>query len=518
MTTRVVAAASIVLISLSLSQAAHAQGIWVDSARIASLPVSGAAWNNLLSHAQAACGTPNLANQDDSANVCVMAKALVYARTGDSYYRVQVVNALWSIVNSGTYSGRALALGRELAAYVISADLIDLRGYDGGLDNLFRSKISELLTTPTTDGPRNLIDCQEARPNNWGTHCGASRAAVAAYLGDYGQLARVAQVFKGWLGDRSSYAGFRYGDLSWQCNPGAPVGINPAGCTIGGLSVDGVLPDDQRRSGGFSWPPPKENYDYEALQGAMAEAVILERAGYDVFNWEDRALLRAFVWLQTQANFLAEGDDTWMPHLVNFFYAGQILLPAPVPARAGKNVGWTDWTHGERASAPVAVAAGSFTAVEDSFVRGGTYGSTNFGGATTLEVKDSTSTSTEYHRHIFMKFNIGGGGSVSTATLRLYVNSLANGSPVPVCVFAVPSDSWSENSLTWGNQPGTSYALSCQSITATGWVNFDVSSWVQGEVSGDGVVSLMLEDTSQVNRIAKIDSRENGHPPVIEVN
>src|SRR3989344_5887216 len=54
-----------------------------------------------------------------------------------------------SVVNSGTYNGRALALGRELAAYVISADLIDLKNFDVALDTSFRAKIRSLLTTPT---------------------------------------------------------------------------------------------------------------------------------------------------------------------------------------------------------------------------------------------------------------------------------------------------------------------------------------------------------------------------------
>ena len=164
-------------------------------------------------------------------------------------------------------------------------------------------------------------------------------------MGDTTQLARVAQVFKGWLGDRASYAGFDYGSLSWQCDSSKPVGINPKGCTKNGHSIDGVLPDDQRRGGNFTWPPPKENYPYEALQGALAQAVILHRAGYDVFNWQDRALLRAFQWLHTQNNFPAEGDDTWQPHVVNHFY--KTSFPAPVPSKPGKNVGWTDWSHGK---------------------------------------------------------------------------------------------------------------------------------------------------------------------------
>jgi len=325
------------------AQTPASSGIWISQAELMALPASGTAWNNVKSAADQSCGSPDLSNQDQGNNVCILAKALVFARTGQGSYRSDVVAALSAIVNSGTYSGRALALGRELAAYVIAADLIDLKNFDVALDTSFRAKIRSLLTTSTSGGPGSLIECHEDRPNNWGTHCGASRAAVAAYLGDTTALARVAQVFKGWLGDRSSYSGFSYGDLSWQCNSSAPVGINPTGCTRDGHSIDGVLPDDQRRAGGFSWPPPKENYVWEGLQGAVVQAVLLKRAGYDVFTWENQALRRALQWLHSQANFPATGEDTWTPHLINYYYGTQ--FPAPVPTSPGKNMGWTDWTH-----------------------------------------------------------------------------------------------------------------------------------------------------------------------------
>jgi hypothetical protein len=317
-------------------------GIWMDRDQISALPTSGSAWTSLKAAADSSCGTPDLVNQEDPANVCVMAKALVYARTGTASYASGVVSALRSIVNSGSYSGRALALGRELAAYVIAADLIDLASYDPALDQSFRTKIRSLANTVTTEAG-TLIQCHENRPNNWGTHCGASRAAVAAYLGDATQLARIAQVFRGWLGERSSYAGFNYGDLSWQCNSSTPVGINPAGCSRSGHDIGGVLPDDQRRAGGFTWPAPRENYTWEALQGALAQATILHQAGYDVFNWGDRALLRAVTWLYETNGYPADGDDTWQPHVVNYFY--RTSFSAPSPSRPGKNVGWTDWTH-----------------------------------------------------------------------------------------------------------------------------------------------------------------------------
>ena len=323
--------------------------IWISPAELALRTTSGPAWNSLLSRANSTCGVPNLADQDDAANVCILAKALVFARTGEETYRSGVVSALQSIVNSATYNGRALALARELGAYVVSAELISLKTYDTTLDQQFRAKIQELLTTPTSGGPANLIECFEERANNWGTHCGGTVAAIAAYLGDTARLAQVARVFKGWLGDRSSYAEFVYGeDLSWQCDPSQPVGINPAGCMKDGHSIDGVLADDQRRGGEFTWPPPKENYVYEALQDVLLQAIILHRAGYDPFNWQDRAILRAYRWLHEQANYPAAGDDTWQPHVVNYFYGAS--FPAPVPSRPGKSFGWTDWVYGTAAS------------------------------------------------------------------------------------------------------------------------------------------------------------------------
>jgi hypothetical protein len=272
-----------------------------------------------------------------------MSKALVYARTGETGYRDEVVAALTAMTGPAPYRGRALSLGRQLPAIVVAADLVDLPRVAPELDGRFRSYIRDLLHTPTFGGPVDLVDCHESRPNNWGTHCGAARVAVAAYLHDSGELARAAQVFRGFLGDRAAYAGFEYGELDWQCDPARPVGINRTGCTKNGHSVDGVVPDDQRRGGDFVWPPPRENYVYESLQGTIVQAAILDRAGYPAFTWEDRAILRAYRWLLEQASYPAAGDDEWQMHLVNHVY--RVNLPAPSPARPGKNMGWTDWTH-----------------------------------------------------------------------------------------------------------------------------------------------------------------------------
>ncbi len=321
------------------SGASAAGRLWVDPARLASLPTSGPDWENVLRAAQEGTLAPDLSDQEDPTNVRVLAKALVYARTGEERYRAEVVKACMAAIGTER-GGSTLALGRELAAYVIAADLVGRlpeaqgRAFDAWLRDVRHRKLEG----------GTLVSTHERRPNNWGTSAGASRVAVAAYLGDTHDLERAARVFRGWLGDRSAYAGFKYGELWWQADPDAPVGINPKGSTRAGHSIDGVLPDDQRRSGPFAWPPPHENYVYGALQGALVQAVILHNAGYgDVWQWQDRALLRAFQWLYSAADYPALGDDTWEPFVVNYYYASR--FPAAVPARPGKIAGWTDWTH-----------------------------------------------------------------------------------------------------------------------------------------------------------------------------
>ncbi len=316
---------------------AKSHGIWISPEELAKLPMSGRAWENVQSAADKSLSRPDLSDLNDPVNVQVMAKALVYARTGKAKYREEVIKVCMDAM--GTERGaNTLALGRGLIAFVIAADLVNL---PEDKDTIFRSWLRKMLTKKFKG--RSLQTTHEIRPNNWGTHAGASRVAIAVYLDDTDEIARTAKVFKGWLGDRQSYSGFKYKDLDWQADPQKPVGINPKGAVKYEQSIDGVLPDDQRRDGGFTWPPPKENYVYGALQGSLAQAVILNRAGYDVWNWQDKALLRAFEWLHNVAHFPAEGDDVWEPHLINYYYGTK--FPAPVPARPGKNIGWTDWTH-----------------------------------------------------------------------------------------------------------------------------------------------------------------------------
>ncbi len=317
-------------------------GMWLNAQEIAALPMTGTAWTYLKAQADQTSGFVTLSDQDSDANVKVLAKALVYARTGVPSYRAEVVTALRAIATGNTEKGaRALAVGRELAAYVIAADLIDLRSADSALDTQFRAKLRYLLTAPMTGGPSTLIASQEQRPNNWGLHAGASRIAVAIYLGDKAQLDRAATVFQGWLGDRAKYAGFKYGELDWQSNPSQPVGVNPPVTSKVNHSIDGALPDDMRRGGSFTWPPKPTGYPWEALQGAVVQAELLSRAGYPAWQWQSKAILRSVQFLYS-IGWPATGDDQWQVWLINRAYGTNYATNAKAPP--GKNMGWTSWT------------------------------------------------------------------------------------------------------------------------------------------------------------------------------
>ncbi len=198
----------------------------------------------------------SLANQNDPSNVATLARALVAVRTKNQVLADEVRQICGQI--QGTESGAtALAVSREVTAYVIAANLV---GLSEAQDANFRSWLKTLLHRNLAG--RSIVSTHNDRPNNWGTHAGAARIAIAAYLGDSNELQDAAEVFRGWLGEQDAWTHFEFGERWWQPLKTRNYGINPAGATIEGFPVGGVLPDDQRRGGPFRLPPPKENYVY----------------------------------------------------------------------------------------------------------------------------------------------------------------------------------------------------------------------------------------------------------------
>jgi len=322
-------------------------GIWISAAELALKPTSGPAWDAVLATADGVLEPPDIGDNNSGHDVQTLAVALVYARTGGSAYRMKARDAILSAIGTEVGATSAVQLGRNVVCYVLSADLIGLGAFDPAADTTFRAWIAAIRTVAWPDG--SIVSQDEERANNHGRMCGMTRAAIAVYLGDLVELERCAQVFHGFLGDRATYDGFLWThDLSWQADEANPVGINPLGAVKLGTNVGGALTEEMRRGGPLQAPPIQTGYPWEALQGILVEAVILERAGYDVFTWEDQAILRAVQFLNdlqlqypTEA-WWARGDDTWSPWIVNTMYGTAFPTEG---AAIGKCMGWTDWTH-----------------------------------------------------------------------------------------------------------------------------------------------------------------------------
>jgi hypothetical protein len=321
------------------------KGIWLSSSEVAALPTSGAAWESVQEAASGDLGRPNIADQDSDHDIRTLAAALVAARTNDFEMRNKVVDALSSAIGTER-GGRTLAAGRNLQAYVIAADLIDLSAASPETNRRFSDWL-RAVRTEDLDG-KTLVETSQERPNNWGTHATASLTTIAAYLGDTGELQRLANIFRGWTGERSAYAGFDFGDLAWQANPGAPVAVNPAGANLLGHNVGGALPDEMRRGGGLQWPPSPTGYPWGAINGAVVTAEVLSRRGFDAWSWGDQAVARATRFLmdldREVGGWGPANDDEWVLPVVNARFGTKYGVPSPVGL--GKNLGFTDWTHG----------------------------------------------------------------------------------------------------------------------------------------------------------------------------
>lgn len=316
---------------------------------IAALPTEGEAWSTVLEASRRDL-VAELRNQDRSSAAAVAA-ALVYVRTGDDGLRSRVVAALAQLPGTER-DGRTLALGRQLAGWVIAADLIGYR------DPAFLDWLDQVRTEDIGGHTRwrTLLQTHETTASNWGTLAGASRLAASLYVGDRADVDRAADVLKGWLGEegggawptlpdggRRSARGFLPSgdfDRAWACEypDWRPVNENCG-------SRSGALVEDISR--GASFPDASDaglKYSWEAMQGAMLQALLLSADGRtEVWDWGNQALRRAGEFLARSGAFEGDNFNTihhWVPWVLDAVYDTDL---ATGPALAGRSFGFTDW-------------------------------------------------------------------------------------------------------------------------------------------------------------------------------
>lgn len=108
----------------------------------------------------------------------------------------------------------------------------------------------------------------------------------------------------------------------------------------------------------------------------------------------------------------------------------------------------------------------------------------------------------------FLKFDVSHSGTLSNATLWLYALTVT-GASHSLGIYAVPDDNWQETTLTWNNRPDLGSRLAT-SPASTGWLIFDVTSYVAAEAASDGVASFGIAIEPPYNFVMDVlEDREN---------
>jgi len=316
---------------------------------LAPLPTSGPGWDWVKAAADTNFYPPDVSNQDSNDNVFCLAAGIVYARTGIQSYKDNVVAACEYLASHGKPGADTLAWARETGAYAMAADLV---GYRTSAFETWLRNMAEVYVA--TDG-RTMRGMFEARPNNWGTHGFGSLGAIYRYLNDTTELTEIRDY---WIqlvvGPKPSPASYG-SDISWHVDENNLRQINPQGSVKQGMNIDGVLPDDLRRGSSFKEPPTMTGYCWEALQGIVMAARVLDRAGMSIWNVDDQAIYRAAYCLQVRfatdydPAWAATGDDLWMLPFLDKIYGTSWATGDPESREwdHGKNTGWAYVTLGE---------------------------------------------------------------------------------------------------------------------------------------------------------------------------
>lgn len=170
-----------------------------------------------------------------------------------------------------------------------------------------------------------------------------------------------------------------------------------------------------------------------------------------------------------------------------------------------------DWALLELRVAPV-LAGGTnvLYPAADATVRGGASASSNFGTATTLTVKEDSSNDND--RRAVLRWDLSSiTGTVYQVRLRLTpVNVGTNG--IEQGVAFTTNDSWSENAVTWNNQPVAGKRFATWLSGVSNAVEVVVTPQVQEALAGDGQFSVSLYSIRNFGANGQVDYAAREHP------
>jgi hypothetical protein len=147
---------------------------------------------------------------------------------------------------------------------------------------------------------------------------------------------------------------------------------------------------------------------------------------------------------------------------------------------------------------------------DDSYVRGGSFATTNYGRGSLMQVCNNTNE--QYQRDAYLRVPLGAVTTgVDNAILRINARTW-NGSASPMALYATESG-WTQDALTWTNRPLPSPVALREFIIASGtstWYELDVTASVAAaRRSGAQAVSFVIRQIQRNGPVAYVNSREH---------
>jgi hypothetical protein len=189
-----------------------------------------------------------------------------------------------------------------------------------------------------------------------------------------------------------------------------------------------------------------------------------------------------------------------------FFTAATTIEPwVTFTERGTHELECTITSNGRSASARVlvrllndaAVSTETLPVMADGYVRDGAYAGSNYGTQTTLQMKMS---STGFNRRSFLRFNLNAATNAAFTRAFLEIYNSSPPSPANTALAEtrlVASDTWTDISLTWSNQPALGAVVATWVTSTSNWQRIEVTSAALAERAGNGLLSLALVVTDQ---------------------
>lgn len=271
----------------------------------------------------------------------------------------------------------------------------------------------------------------------------------------------------------------------------------------------------------FSSPPSDGslNYDFDVDTNGTTVAIwfkVLTPSGNDDSYW---VRVNSQSWDKWDTGFTHSSNFYWRKWDEKTLNAGTHTLEVKYRENgAGIDQILVTTDTGLTPSGCGSTGSGGGTTVEvepsaDAYVRDGSDSTSNFGTATNLIVKDDNDSFQD--RDSYLKFDVSSlSGSYTTVNLSIVTISPNAGE---THIYSVTDDTWTETGITWDTKPAKVTKLDTVNVPGTGGteVLYDVTSFVNNQIAGDGTVSLVIVQENEEEVYMAFESRENTNKPLL---